>query len=83
MILRVKILITGRIWLAISRYYLFSAHEWEIIKVSKFFKESGVKWVCPCHYTGDSAMGLFRKSHGEQFIAGGVGKVILVIRGTG
>ncbi len=83
MILRVKILITGRIWLAISGYHLFSAHEWEIIKVIESFKESGVEWVCPCHCTGDSAMSLFRKFYGEHFIPGGVGKVIRVIRGTG
>lgn len=40
MILRVKILITGRIWLAISGYYLFSAHEWEIIKGVNFLRRA-------------------------------------------
>ncbi len=80
---RAKALITVGIYLVMGGYHLFSAHEWEIIKVIESFKESGVEWVCPCHCTGDSAMSLFRKFYGEHFIAGGVGKVIRVIRGTG
>ena len=71
------------IYLVMGRYHLFSAHEWEIIKVIESFKESGVECVCPCHCIGDAAIGLFRKFYGAQFIAGGVGKVIRVIQGTG
>jgi len=80
---RAKALTMEEIHLVMGGYYLFSAHEWEIIKVIESFKESGVECVCPRHCMGDAAMSLFRTFCGEQFIAGGVGKVIRVVQGTG
>ena len=73
---RAKALIARGIAPVMGGYYLFSANEWEIIKVIKGFKESGFERMCPCHWMGDSAMSHFRKSYGEKYIEGGVGRVI-------
>ena len=76
---RAKSLIATRICLAVGGYHLFSAHEWEIMKIIEAFKDIGVERVCPCHCTGDSAIGLFRESYGEKYIEGGAGRVIRLI----
>lgn len=73
---RTKALIAGGIHLVMGGYHLFSTHEWEIIEVIEDFKENGVERVCPCHCTGDSAMSIFRKSYGQKYVEGGVGRVI-------
>jgi 7,8-dihydropterin-6-yl-methyl-4-(beta-D-ribofuranosyl)aminobenzene 5'-phosphate synthase len=73
---RAKALIGGGIYLVMGGYHLFSADEWEIIEVIEAFKESRVERVCPCHCTGDSAKSIFRKSYGEKYVGGGVGRVV-------
>ncbi len=73
---RAKALTARGIRLVIGGYHLFSANEWEIIRVIEAFQESEVEQVCPCHCTGDSAMGFFRESYGDDYIEGGVGRVI-------
>ena len=66
----------GGIRLAIAGYNLFSSNEWEIIKVIRAFQERGVEQLCPCHCSGDPAMGFFWESYGDDYIEGGVGRVI-------
>jgi 7,8-dihydropterin-6-yl-methyl-4-(beta-D-ribofuranosyl)aminobenzene 5'-phosphate synthase len=69
---RAKALIARGIRLVMGGYHLFSAHEWEIMKVIEAFEESGVERVCPCHCTGDSARSLFRESYGEKYVEGDI-----------
>jgi 7,8-dihydropterin-6-yl-methyl-4-(beta-D-ribofuranosyl)aminobenzene 5'-phosphate synthase len=73
---RAKALIPTQIRLVMGGYHLFSAGEWEIMKTIRSFHENGVERVCPCHCTGEGAVGLFRESYGEGYIEGGVGRVI-------
>ena len=73
---RAKAMIPGGIGLVMGGYHLFSTNQREIIEVIRGFKESGVERVCPCHCTGDLAMGLFHESYGENYIEGGVGRII-------
>ena len=69
---RAKALIARGIRLVMGGYHLFSAHEWEIIKVIEAFEESGVERVCPYHCTGDSARSLFRESYREKYVEGDI-----------
>ena len=73
---RAKALIPMEIRLVMGGYHLFSAGEWEIMKIIRSFHESGVERVCPCPCTGEGAVGLFRESYREGYIEGGVGRVI-------
>ena len=76
---RAKSFIAGGIHLAIGGFHLFSANQREIIEVIEAFQESGVEGVCPCHCTGELAMDLFRESYGENYIEGGVGRIIDIV----
>jgi 7,8-dihydropterin-6-yl-methyl-4-(beta-D-ribofuranosyl)aminobenzene 5'-phosphate synthase len=40
------------------------------------FKKLDVRYVGPCHCTGDKAKQLFQREYGKKFIHVGVGKVI-------
>ena len=73
---RAKALIPMEIRLVMGGYHLFSTGEWEIIKIIRCFHESGVERVCPCHCTGEGAVGLFRQYYGARCLEGGVGMVI-------
>ena len=44
----------------------------------KDFKEEGIQKVAPCHCSGDLTRKLFKKAYGEDFIAAGMGKKIVV-----
>lgn len=73
---RPKALIPTQIHLVMGGYHLFSAGQWEIMKMIRSFHGSGVERVCSCHCTGELAVRLFRESYREGYIEGGVGRVV-------
>lgn len=48
----------------------------KIEKIISAFKQLGVRYVGPCHCTGDKARGLFEEHFGENYINVGAGKVV-------
>jgi len=46
------------------------------LKTTSRFRDLGVKYVGPCHCTGEIAKGLFKEEYGDHFITVGVGRKI-------
>jgi 7,8-dihydropterin-6-yl-methyl-4-(beta-D-ribofuranosyl)aminobenzene 5'-phosphate synthase len=61
------------IHLVMGGFHLGGLQAADISKVVQNFKELGVQKVAPCHCSGETARGLFKKVYGENFIEMGVG----------
>jgi len=69
--------LTGQeILLVMGGFHLQGHSEDAVQGIIEEFKKLDVKYVGPCHCTGDKAIGMFRDEYGKQFIEIGVGKVI-------
>ena len=64
------------IYLVLGGFHLGSASSTQVSGIIKEFNRIGVKYIAPCHCTGDQAIGQFRNAFGDDFIQVGVGKVI-------
>lgn len=64
------------IYLVLGGFHLGSASANEVNEIIKEFNRIGVKYVAPCHCTGEQSISRFREAFGEDFIQVGVGKVI-------
>lgn len=64
------------IYLVLGGFHLGSASANKVNEIIKEFNRIGVKYVAPCHCTGEQAISRFREAFGEYFIQVGVGKVI-------
>jgi 7,8-dihydropterin-6-yl-methyl-4-(beta-D-ribofuranosyl)aminobenzene 5'-phosphate synthase len=73
---RAKDLIRDDVLLVIGGYHLGNKGKGEIEEIIKGFKKLGVRYVGPCHCTGDKARQLFQWEYQENYIDVGVGKVI-------
>jgi 7,8-dihydropterin-6-yl-methyl-4-(beta-D-ribofuranosyl)aminobenzene 5'-phosphate synthase len=61
---------------ALGGFHLMRSNEEEIIKTIKELKNLGVEYVTPTHCSGDRAIEMFKDAYGENYIPGGVGRVI-------
>jgi len=50
----------------------------EINQIADQLKKMGVKHICPTHCTGDGSIAILKEAFGEEYIAGGTGKQIIV-----
>ena len=66
----------GEIFLVLGGFHLAAKGREEIYSVITGIKALGVRYVSPCHCTGDMARRIFKKAFGTGFIETGVGKVI-------
>jgi 7,8-dihydropterin-6-yl-methyl-4-(beta-D-ribofuranosyl)aminobenzene 5'-phosphate synthase len=57
-------------------FHLGGVSEPRIKEIITSFKEMGVRYVGPCHCSGDTARGLFKEAYGESFLEVGVGRII-------
>jgi 7,8-dihydropterin-6-yl-methyl-4-(beta-D-ribofuranosyl)aminobenzene 5'-phosphate synthase len=73
---RAKDLIEDDVLLVMGGYHLGGKGKGEIEEIIKGFKKLGVRYVGPCHCTGDKARQLFEKEYQENCNDVGVGKVI-------
>ena len=73
---RAKDILNKPILYAIGGFHLFRSSEEEITEVVKEMKNSGVEYVTPTHCTGDLAIEMFKAEYGENYIPGGVGRII-------
>jgi len=76
MVLEAKRQYKEDIYLVLGGFHLGSDSDARINAIIKEFQRLGVKYVAPCHCTGDHAIGMFRNAFGEDFIRVGVGAVI-------
>ena len=61
---------------ALGGFHLMRSEEAEIIEVVKELKALGVEYVTPTHCSGDLAIEIFKEEYGENYIPGGVGRII-------
>ena len=61
---------------ALGGFHLMRSEENEIIKVVNALKNLGVEYVTPTHCSGDLAIEIFKEEYGENYIPGGVGRII-------
>jgi 7,8-dihydropterin-6-yl-methyl-4-(beta-D-ribofuranosyl)aminobenzene 5'-phosphate synthase len=66
----------GEIFLVLGGFHLTAKGREEIAAVIAGIKALGVRYVAPCHCTGDLAGRIFKKAFEAGFIDTGVGKVI-------
>ncbi len=61
---------------AIGGFHLMRSSANEITETINSLKNLGVEYVTPTHCTGDRAIEMFKDVYGENYIPGGVGRVI-------
>ncbi len=71
-----KDLIKDDILLVMGGFHLEWATKGRIEKIISAFKQLGVRYVGPCHGSGDKARSLFEKHFGKNYINVGAGRVI-------
>ncbi|HSQ26891.1 MAG TPA: MBL fold metallo-hydrolase [Anaerolineales bacterium] len=62
--------------LVMGGFHLRSKSRSEIELILRDFRRLGVEQVAPSHCTGDTAIAMFAREYGENFIQAGAGKVI-------
>jgi len=70
----------GPIYLVMGGFHLGGASRAEIARIVDDFRRLEVQKVAPCHCTGTGAMRAFAAEYGEDYIANGAGKAIVVGR---
>jgi 7,8-dihydropterin-6-yl-methyl-4-(beta-D-ribofuranosyl)aminobenzene 5'-phosphate synthase len=71
--------VTGSpIALLVGGFHLASAGDSKVESIIAELRQLGVQRVMPCHCTGDKAIALFRSDYGENFVEGGVGRVVAI-----
>jgi len=66
------------VYLLIGGLHLLDKGEQQIKDIISELRSENVKKVSPTHCTGDSAIALFKKEYGNDFISAGVGKEIII-----
>lgn len=71
-------LVDGEIALVIGGFHLVDTDSMEVDTIVDTFLQVGVKQVCPTHCTGEKAVRRFASAFGENYLAGGVGRVFIM-----
>jgi len=71
-----KDLIKDDVLLVMGGFHLEWAGKGKIERIISTFKRLGVRYVAPCHCSGDKVRSLFEKHFGKNYIKVGVGKLI-------
>jgi len=71
-----KELVDNEVLLVIGGFHLGGYSSGEIDKIISNFEHLGVKYVGPCHCSGDTARKLFKEEFGKDYIDVGVGKKV-------
>ena len=62
--------------LALGGFHLLGKSKEELEEIVATFKQEGVRFVAPCHCSGDSARHLFARQYRQYYVDVGVGSVI-------
>ncbi len=73
---RAKELFDDEVLLVMGGFHLMGKSRSEVDTIISDMKKLGVRYVGPCHCTGDKARELFQQAYREHFISIGVGKRI-------
>jgi 7,8-dihydropterin-6-yl-methyl-4-(beta-D-ribofuranosyl)aminobenzene 5'-phosphate synthase len=73
---RAKDLLEDDILLAMGGFHLGGAGQGDLEKIILNFRSMGVKFVGPCHCSGDLARQMFKEEYRDSYIHLGVGRVI-------
>ena len=73
---KAKELLNKEIFLVIGGFHLVGSSKNRIKRIVDAFKKLKIKYVAPCHCSGDIARKLFKESYGNHFIKTGVGSII-------
>jgi 7,8-dihydropterin-6-yl-methyl-4-(beta-D-ribofuranosyl)aminobenzene 5'-phosphate synthase len=73
---KAKDLMKNNILLLMGGFHLGGKGGGELGKIVSSLKKLGVRYIGPCHCTGDGARALFKKEYKDNFIHVGVGKII-------
>jgi 7,8-dihydropterin-6-yl-methyl-4-(beta-D-ribofuranosyl)aminobenzene 5'-phosphate synthase len=76
MVAAAKDLMKDEVLLVMGGFHLEWATKGGIEKIISAFKQLGVRYVAPCHCTGEKARNLFEKHFGRNYINIGAGKII-------
>jgi 7,8-dihydropterin-6-yl-methyl-4-(beta-D-ribofuranosyl)aminobenzene 5'-phosphate synthase len=71
---RAKVLFDDDVLFVMGGFHLAAKSRSEVETIISDMKKLGVRYVGPCHCTGDKARGLFQQAYRERFINLGVGK---------
>ena len=75
---RAKDLFKEEVLLAMGGFHLMNMSMDNMGKILVRFKDLGVRYVGPCHCTGETQIKACEKAYGEHFLTVGVGKVIRI-----
>jgi 7,8-dihydropterin-6-yl-methyl-4-(beta-D-ribofuranosyl)aminobenzene 5'-phosphate synthase len=73
---RARDLIKDDILLVMGGFHLGAAGQGDLEKIILSFRSMGVKFVGPCHCTGDLARRMFKEDYGDSYMRLGVGRII-------
>jgi len=71
-----RILPHKNVYLVMGGFHLGSASDSKLRSVIKEFRDIGVQKVAPSHCSGDRCRQLFKEEYRENYIDGGVGRII-------
>jgi 7,8-dihydropterin-6-yl-methyl-4-(beta-D-ribofuranosyl)aminobenzene 5'-phosphate synthase len=75
---KAKALLKEEVLLVMGGYHLMDINMDNMDQILVRFQELGVRYVGPCHCTGEGQIKACEKTYGEHFIKVGVGKVIRI-----
>jgi 7,8-dihydropterin-6-yl-methyl-4-(beta-D-ribofuranosyl)aminobenzene 5'-phosphate synthase len=75
---KAKDLIKGEVILAMGGFHLMGTSMAKMEKIFGRFQDLGVRYVGPCHCTGETQIKAFERAYGDHFLKVGVGKVIRI-----
>ncbi len=64
--------------LVIGGFHLHNHSSAQVERIAADLRELGVRQVCPTHCTGDEAIAVFAAKYGDDYVPGGVGRVITI-----
>jgi 7,8-dihydropterin-6-yl-methyl-4-(beta-D-ribofuranosyl)aminobenzene 5'-phosphate synthase len=70
--------VQGEVGLVIGGFHLGGTSRGRIERIIAQFRELGVKQVTPAHCTGEEAIAMFADEYGDDYVEGGVGRVIVI-----
>ena len=73
---KAKGLVKGDILLVMGGFHLEWASKGKIKTIISSFEELGVRYVGPCHCTGEKSRLLFKEHFGDNYLEVGAGKTI-------
>ncbi len=73
---KAKALMKNDVLFVMGGFHLFATGNNEIEKIILSFRRLGVRFVAPCHCSGDHARTLFKKEYKSKYVNVGVGRVI-------